>query len=144
MLVEYINLAWPIENCICASYKKGGRVQKPGWQMYCKNQGLLWCLKSLHDSSVISFIMPQHTPNQTWTLPILQPVCRFSVGVGKGSKKKHRNTSSGDGDSISIDVACPQVEQIQHQEAGTGRWLQIQRGRMKVGKEGQTSNCCGG
>lgn len=54
------------------------------WLSNTVKQGLVWGLKSLHDKTVISFITPQHTPNQTWTLLILQPVCCFSARVESG------------------------------------------------------------
>lgn len=85
----------------------------------------MWGLKSLHDSAVISFITPQHTPNQTWMLTILQPVCRFSLHrleLGEGQRKQQRNANSSGGVLISIVVAGPQVEQIQHARAGKRRW----------------------
>lgn len=99
------------------------------------NPGLtVWGLKSLHDSSVILFIMPQHTSNQTWMLPILQPVCSFSAGMGGRVKEAAKECS--DGDSISTVVVGPQVEQIWHARAGKRRRLH-RRGKREKKRERQ-------
>lgn len=55
-----------------------------GRPLYCKTRSYCGALKSLHDSTVISFITPQHAPNQTWTLTILPLVCRFVAGAEVG------------------------------------------------------------
>lgn len=101
-----------------------------GWPLYCKTRSYCGALKSLHDSTVISFITPQHAPNQTWTLTILPLVCRFVAGaeVGGGSKKQQRNI----GGWVQFDFWCcrsPEVEQIWRVRAVKRRW--IHRGLLR-------------
>lgn len=97
-----------------------------GRPLYCKTRSYCGALKSLHDSTVISFITPQHAPNQTWTLTILPLVCRFVGGaeVGEGQ----RNI----GGWVQFDFWCcrsPEVEQIWRVRAVKRRW--IHRGLLR-------------
>lgn len=94
--------------------------------------------------------MPQHTPNQARMLRIQGPACRYSAGEGWvwGSKNQQCNTGRGGDDSICTLVGGPQVEQIQHTRAATGRRLEkwkengMWRSQADPGHPGTPINGC--